>query len=116
MASGWSVDAVGPVKSEGAARAFADAAMGRDVLLYVHGYRESFETAAVSAAELADGIGFRGAAGVFTWPSGGGTFDYVHDRESALWSRDGLEELLATLAQSASGGRVHIMAHSMGTP
>ena len=66
VASGWSVDSVGPVKSEGAGRAFADAAMGRDVLLYVHGYRESFETAAVSAAELADGVGFRGAAGVFT--------------------------------------------------
>ena len=115
VVSGWSVDSVGPVKSEGAARAFADAAMGRDVLLYVHGYRESFETAAVSAAELGDGVGFRGAAGVFTWPSGGGTFDYVHDRESALWSRDALEELLATLAQSARGGRVHIMAHSMGT-
>jgi len=37
VVSGWSVDSVGPVKSEGAARAFADAAMGRDVLLYVHG-------------------------------------------------------------------------------
>jgi esterase/lipase superfamily enzyme len=111
----WAVASVGPAREAGAAQAFAEAAMGRDVLLYVHGYRESFETAALAAARLSDGVGFSGATGVFTWPSGGGAFDYVHDRESAMWSRDALEELLAALSRSASGGRVHVMAHSMGT-
>ena len=69
----------------------------------------------VSAARLAQGIGFRGATGLFSWPSGGGTLDYGYDRESALWSRDGLEELLTALTQSPSGGRIHIVAHSMGS-
>jgi esterase/lipase superfamily enzyme len=32
-----------------------------------------------------------------------------------MWSRDGLEALLLALAQSPSGGRIHIVAHSMGT-
>jgi esterase/lipase superfamily enzyme len=32
-----------------------------------------------------------------------------------MWSRDAFEELLLALAQSPSGGRVHIMAHSMGS-
>jgi esterase/lipase superfamily enzyme len=99
-----------------AATAFAEAALGRDVLLYVHGYRESFETAAISAAQLSDGIRFRGASGLFTWPSAGKTFDYGYDRESALWSRDAFEDLLRALAASqTSGGRIHIVAHSMGT-
>lgn len=115
VSGGWGVASVGEVQQNGAAPAFAQAAIGRDVLLYVHGYRESFETAAISAARLSDGVGFRGATGLFTWPSGGGTFDYVYDRESAMWSRDALEDLLLALAQSPSGGRVHIMAHSMGT-
>jgi esterase/lipase superfamily enzyme len=115
VAGEWGIASVGPARQTGAAQAFAEAALGRDVLLYVHGYRESFETAALSAAQLSDGIGFRGATGLFAWPSGGGTFDYVHDRESAMWSRDGLEELLLALAQSPSGGRIHVMAHSMGT-
>jgi esterase/lipase superfamily enzyme len=111
----WSVLSVGPAKEAGAAEAFAEAAIGRDVLLYVHGYRESFESAALSAARLSEGVRFSGATGLFTWPSGGGTFDYVHDRESAMWSRDALEDLLTALARSPSGGRVHVMAHSMGT-
>jgi esterase/lipase superfamily enzyme len=111
----WGLAGVEKVQSEGAADAFVNAALGRDVLLYVHGYRESFETAAVSTAQLSSGIGFRGASALFTWPSGSGTFDYVQDRESAMWSRDGLEDLLKALAESPSGGRVHIVAHSMGT-
>ncbi|TGE01307.1 alpha/beta hydrolase [Methylobacterium nonmethylotrophicum] len=97
-----------------AATAFAEAALGRDVLIYVHGYRESFETAAVSAAQLSDGIRFRGVSGLFSWPSAGKTFDYGYDRESALWSRDAFEDLLRALA-TAQGGRIHIVAHSMGT-
>ena len=64
------------------------------MLLYVHGYRESFETAASSAAQLSRGIGFRGATALFTWPSAGSTLSYVSDRESAMWSRDAMEDLL----------------------
>jgi esterase/lipase superfamily enzyme len=111
----WSLAAVEKTQSSGAAQAFVDAALGRDVLLYVHGYRESFESAALSSAQLSSGIGFRGVSGLFTWPSGGATLGYVYDRESAMWSRDALEELLKALAESPSGGRVHIVAHSMGT-
>lgn len=110
-----SVIGVGPVVTAEPADAFARAALGKDVLLYVHGYRETFQTAASGASELAAGIGFRGATGIFTWPSGGATFAYGYDRESAMWSRDALEELLLTLAASPSGGRVHIVAHSMGS-
>ncbi|WP_046863740.1 alpha/beta hydrolase [Microvirga massiliensis] len=112
----WAVTEVGDVaEGEGAARAFAEAAFGQDTLLYIHGYRESFETAALSAAVLSDAIGFRGATALFTWPSAASTFSYVGDRESAMWSRDALEDLLLALANSPSGGRVHIVAHSMGT-
>ena len=112
----WGIKAVPQVETgAGAANAFAQAAFGRDVLLYVHGYRESFESAAVSAAMLSDGIRFRGASGLFTWPSAAAAFDYSYDRESALWSRDAFEDLLKALAGTPSGGRVHIVAHSMGT-
>jgi esterase/lipase superfamily enzyme len=112
----WSVDRLeGLTGGEGAAEGFAAAAVGRDVLLYVHGYRETFETAAVSAMELSSGVGFSGATGIFAWPSGGATLAYGYDRESALWSRDALEDLLLALARSPSGGRVHLVAHSMGS-
>jgi esterase/lipase superfamily enzyme len=111
----WNIAEVDKVQSDGAAGAFVGATLGRDVLVYVHGYREAFETAAINAAQLSAGIGFRGATALFTWPSGGATLDYGYDRESALWSRDAFEDLLRALAESPSGGRVHLVAHSMGT-
>jgi esterase/lipase superfamily enzyme len=112
----WNIAKVDRLERDAAAaQAFAQAALGKDVLLYVHGYRESFETAALSAAELSDGIGFGGATALFTWPSAASTFSYVSDRESAMWSRDALEDLLVAAAQTPSGGKIHIVAHSMGT-
>ncbi|QFU15959.1 alpha/beta hydrolase [Microvirga thermotolerans] len=112
---GWSIASVENVTRTGAAAAFAQAALGRDLLLYVHGYRESFETAATSTIQLSEGIRFSGMTGLFTWPSAGSTLSYVADREAAMWSRDSLEDLLAAIAKTPSGGRVHIVAHSMGT-
>ena len=41
----------------------------RDVLIYVHGFNQTFETAAVDAARLSSGVNFRGDAVVFSWPS-----------------------------------------------
>jgi esterase/lipase superfamily enzyme len=115
MSDDWSVAGVDRVDRKDAAQAFAQASLGRDVLLYVHGYRESFESAAASAAQLSNGIGFRGAPALFTWPSAASTFSYVGDRDSAMWSRDAMEDLLTAVARTPSGGRVHIVAHSMGT-
>jgi esterase/lipase superfamily enzyme len=114
-ASDWSIAKVDNVERSNAAQAFAQAAFGRDLLLYIHGYKESFETAATSTVDLSEGIKFAGVTGLFTWPSAASTFSYVADRESAMWSRDSLEDLLAAIAKTPSGGRIHIVAHSMGT-
>jgi esterase/lipase superfamily enzyme len=87
----------------------------RDVLLYVHVLNQTFETAALDAARLSNGIGFHGETMVFSWPSKAKLFDYGYDRESAMWSRDALEQVLSGLITSPSVGRVHIVAHSVGT-
>jgi esterase/lipase superfamily enzyme len=113
--SEWSIANVEAVDRKNAAQSFAQAALGRDLLLYIHGYRESFETAAASTIDLSEGIKFPGATGLFTWPSAASTLSYVADRESAMWSRDSLEDLLTAIARTPSGGRIHIVAHSMGT-
>ena len=51
----------------------------------------------LDAARLSDGINFRGETMVFSWPSKAGFFDYAYDRESAVWSRDAFERVLASL-------------------
>ncbi|KRR00437.1 hypothetical protein CQ12_29385 [Bradyrhizobium jicamae] len=106
----WRLDAVEPVPGE-----VSDLLGQGDVLIYVHGFKQTFETAALDAAHLADGIKFRGQTMVFSWPSKAGLFDYAYDRDSAMWSRDGFERVLNSTVTSPSAGRVHIVAHSMGT-
>jgi len=110
----WRLDAVEPVSGE-VSDLLTQAGGGGDVLIYVHGFKQTFETAALDAAHLADGIKFRGQTMVFSWPSKAGLFDYAYDRESAMWSRDGFERVLQSIVTTPGAGRVHIVAHSMGT-
>ena len=97
------------------ASAFAEALRGRDTLLFVHGYNQTFEAASRDIAQLSHGIGFRGNSALFAWPSRGGLLDYGYDRESALLARDPLADVLAALLQDEFGARLHLVAHSMGT-
>ncbi|NVO16906.1 MAG: alpha/beta hydrolase [Rhodoplanes sp.] len=88
---------------------------GRDVLVYIHGYNTTFETAVLDAVHLSDGISFRGSTMLFSWPSRAKLLDYGYDRESAMWSRDSLERVLDQLIVSPTVGRINIVAHSIGT-
>ncbi|MEH2528660.1 alpha/beta hydrolase [Bradyrhizobium sp. AZCC 1620] len=109
----WRLDGVEPASGE-VSDLLAQGG-GGDVLIYVHGFKQTFETAALDAAHLADGIKFRGQTMVFSWPSKAGLFDYAYDRDSAMWSRDGFERVLQAAVTAPGTGRVHIVAHSMGT-
>ncbi|HEX2631278.1 MAG TPA: alpha/beta hydrolase, partial [Bradyrhizobium sp.] len=110
----WRIETVEPVAAE-AGDLLAQGSAGSDVLIYVHGFKQTFETAALDAAHLSDGIKFRGQTMVFSWPSKAGLFDYAYDRESAMWSRDEFERVLNSIATTPGAGRIHIVAHSMGT-
>jgi esterase/lipase superfamily enzyme len=111
----WRLDTIEPVAAEVGDLLGQAGSGGSDVLIYVHGFKQTFETAALDAAHLADGIKFRGQTMVFSWPSKAGFFDYAYDRESAMWSRDEFERVLNSVATSPGAGRMHIVAHSMGT-
>src|SRR4051795_8714728 len=109
----WRLDRIDPVAAD-VGDLLAQAG-GGDVLIYVHGFKQTFETAALDAAHLSDGIKFRGRTMVFSWPSKAGLFDYAYDRESAMWSRDDFERVLTSIVATPGAGRIHIVAHSMGT-
>jgi esterase/lipase superfamily enzyme len=114
----WRLNEVEPVSGEVGdllAQGSGQAGGGQDVLIYVHGFKQTFETAALDAVQLSDGIKFRGRTMVFSWPSRAGFFDYAYDRDSAMWSRDDFERVLLSIVAAPGGGRVHIVAHSMGT-
>lgn len=110
----WRLDQVEPVQAD-IGDLLAQDGGGGDMLIYVHGFKQTFETAVLDAAHLSDGIKFRGRTMAFSWPSRAGLFDYAYDRDSAMWSRDDFERVLSSLVSASGGGRVHIVAHSMGT-
>jgi len=109
----WRLDAVEPASQIG--ELYAEPGATRDVLIYVHGFNNTFESAALDAARISDAIRFRGETMVFSWPSKAKLFDYGYDRESAMWSRDALEQVMTGLMASPITGRIHIVAHSIGT-
>lgn len=111
---GWRIDTVEPISSGEIGDLLAEAG-GLDILIYVHGFKQTFETAALDAAHLSDAIRFRGRTMVFSWPSKAGFFDYAYDRDSAMWSRDDFERVLHSIVAVPGASRIHIVAHSMGT-
>ncbi len=89
--------------------------LGRDVLVYVHGYNTGFDEAAYRVTQIVADTGFAGAAILFAWPSRNSLLGYGADKEGATASRDALEKLLRDLGANPDVGRVHVLAHSMGT-
>jgi len=87
---------------------------GRRVLIFVHGYNTRFEEAVYRFAQIVHDARVDVAPVLFTWPSGGNLTDYVYDRDSALYSRDALEEVLQALVKDPSVDSISILAHSMG--
>jgi len=111
--SDWSIASIEPVPQFG--DLLGQATSGRNLLIYVHGFNQTFETATLDAARLSDGIKFAGETMVFSWPSRAKLLDYGYDRESAMWSRDALDQVLEGLLASPTIGRINIVAHSVGT-
>jgi esterase/lipase superfamily enzyme len=111
--SDWSIASMEPVSQIN--DLLGQVTSGRDLLVYVHGFNQTFEVAALDAARLSDSIKFAGDTVAFSWPSRASLLDYNYDRESAMWSRDALDQVLEDLLASPAVGRVNIVAHSVGT-
>jgi esterase/lipase superfamily enzyme len=110
----WRIDTVEPVSAQ-VSDLLMQTGGGGELLIYVHGIRQTFETSALDAAHLSDGIRFRGRTMLFSWPSKTGLLDYAYDRDSAMWSRDDFQRVLHSIVATPGAGRFHIVAHSMGT-
>jgi len=83
-------------------------------LVFVHGYNVSFDDAIFRTAQIAHDILFDGPVILFSWPSRGGTWDYIHDINTAKGSREGLRTLLETLSSDTDLNAINLIAHSMG--
>lgn len=89
-------------------------ASGKQVGLFVHGFNYSYQEALFRAAQMAADANIDGTPLVFSWPSMGDVTGYVADKDSAIYSRDALVEVMADLARHTKGKNIVVFGHSMG--
>lgn len=87
----------------------------REVLVYVHGFNNSFAVASHRAAQLHADLGIDGATVFYSWASHERVLRYGDDRDTVETAEEvaALADTLATLRASGAT-RVFLVAHSMG--
>jgi len=85
-----------------------------EALVFVHGFKHTFEESAFRLAQIVWDIQYKGVPVLFAWPSGGELAQYLDDYDNAEFSRAAFLELLRTLKLDAKVKRVSVIAHSMG--
>jgi esterase/lipase superfamily enzyme len=86
----------------------------REAVIFVHGFNTAFIEGVYRTAQLANDLQIPGVMMHYSWPSLGAPLAYAHDRDSALFARDGLIEMLQQV-RAAGPRRIILMAHSMGS-
>ena len=86
----------------------------REITLFVHGYNNSFLDGAYRMAQLYNDLDLPGVPVHYSWPSAANPLGYAYDRDSVLFARDGLEDILRQV-QKAGARRIILVGHSLGT-
>ena len=86
----------------------------RDLLLFVHGYNTNLAEGVYRLAQMDHDLKIAAVPVYFSWPTAERAVGYVYDRDSALYSRGHLTDLLH-LIREARPDRVILLAHSMGS-
>jgi len=85
----------------------------REVVLFVHGFNNTFAEGMYRLAQLSHDMNLPNPTVHYSWPSAGTPLGYGYDRDSMLFARDGLENLLISI-RSAGADSVLLVGHSMG--
>lgn len=86
----------------------------RDAVVFVHGFNNTFAEGLYRFAQLYHDLEIPGVPVHYAWPSRGSVLGYAYDRDSTLFARDGLEDLLKQVS-AAGADRILLIAHSMGS-
>lgn len=86
----------------------------KHALVFLHGYNNTFEDAAIRAAQLGFDLGVNGPTAFFSWPSGGSVMAYPADEAAIEASEQAITDFLVDFAAHCPADRIHLIAHSMG--
>jgi len=85
----------------------------REVVIFVHGFNNNFAEGLYRMAQLSHDFELAQPTIHYSWPSAGNPLGYGYDRDSMLYARDGLEELIKTVDR-AGANNILLVGHSMG--
>ncbi len=93
-----------------------NASKAKDIILFIHGFNNSFEDSALNLADIWHFTGRHGVPVFYSWPAAhGGVKGYFVDSESGEFSIYHLKETIRILSEMPELERLHIIAHSRGT-
>ena len=97
-------------------QALGDATKAKNgrVLLYVHGFRESYLSNTESTVQIAKLTGFDGPIIQYSWPSQGALTKYAVDETNMYWDERNFRSFLTQLARYPSVKEIVVVSHSMG--
>jgi esterase/lipase superfamily enzyme len=97
-------------------KSIADQTSSKDIFVMIHGYNVTFKNAAEFYGTFIYDTNFRGLPFLYTWSSDGHTGGYSDDEDDVSWSETGFSIFMDRVwkMQKNLGGKVHILAHSMG--
>ncbi|VAW04846.1 putative lipoprotein [hydrothermal vent metagenome] len=84
------------------------------VLLYVHGFKETFFTSSRDTAQIARLSNFEGPVIQYSWPSQGQFFKYAVDETNMYWDERNFRKFLMKLAQQPWAKEIILVSHSLG--
>ena len=87
----------------------------KDVYIYVHGYKVTFDNPVLVAAEMWHFMGYEGVFIAYSWPATPEATAYVGDVDTAMGMARNLRELVHTLETETRAERIHIIGYSAGT-
>lgn len=83
-------------------------------VIFVHGFNNTFSEGLYRFAQLTHDLQIQETPVHYSWPSIAEPLGYVADRDSSLFARDGLEQLMREV-RAAGARRIVLVAHSMGS-
>lgn len=90
-------------------------ASGGTLIVFIHGFNNSFDFAVRRAIAFAQDFGVAGPVLVFSWPSFGEVSGYVYDIGSVNFTRPFVQDLIGALLRESDFRSISVLAHSMGS-
>jgi esterase/lipase superfamily enzyme len=109
---------VTPAKEEPFLRAISSQLQkpgSNSILVFIHGYANTFEDGALRLAQFTLDTEFRGVPILFSWPSTGTIAGYKKDEGNIEWATFHFQAFIEKLAATYPKRPIYLVGHSMGS-